>query len=135
MLVITGCMVAWALVLASWSAIRLSRSLVTREGGLGDFKAAFVLAGSGVLAVTSLALWIALIARDRKLRVGLKVIKVAAVTVAGGTLVWAILDHDPRRAPWVAPIVLGAICVSWTAHRAEQKRSRASRRPTSAASR
>jgi hypothetical protein len=135
MLVIIGGMVAWALVLAIWNGIQLTRPIATRNSGSGDFKSAFLLAGSGVLAVMSLALWIALIARDRRLRVGLKVVKVAAITIAVGTPVWAILDRDPHRAPWVAPIVLGAIGVSWTAHRAEQKRARTRKQPTSAASR
>jgi hypothetical protein len=130
MIGVTGLLAAWALILAFVSGIKLPRA--AGQNAPADPKAAFLLAGSGVLAVTSLALWLALIARDRRLRVGLKVIHVASAIIAFGTLAWAILNHDPRNDLWVVPVAAAATAVSWAARRYERRRANPSAQTTSA---
>jgi hypothetical protein len=129
---ITGLLAAWALILAFVSGVKLPHA--ARHGAPADVKSAFLLAGSGVLALMSLGLWIALIARDRRLRVGLKVIQVAATIVAFGTLVWAIFRHVPAQDPVIIGIVFAAIAISWAARRFERQRPGSQRQTTSAAS-
>lgn len=107
-------MTAWALILAFVGGLRLIAS--------GDGKATLLLAGSGAMAVVSLAVWIAVIGRTAGAGVILKVVQVAMAIAAFGTLAWGILHHEPKKDPWIVAVAAGALGVSWMARRMELKR-------------
>jgi hypothetical protein len=111
---VAGLMTAWALILAFVGGFKLIAS--------GDGKAPMLLAGSGVMAVVSLVVWVTVIGRTAGSAVVLKVVQVAAAIVAFGTLAWGILHHEPKKAPVIVVISAAALAVSWLARRVELKR-------------
>ena len=79
----------------------------------------------------SLGLWLTLIARDRRLRVGLKVVQVASAIVAFGTLGWAVLPLRHRgKTPAVIAVVVAAIGIFvYAAHRHRRAEAPAAEAP------
>ncbi len=77
---VAGLMAAWALILAFVGGMKVI--------GSGDARGLMLLAGSGLVALISLGIWIGLVPRDDRLAVILKLTKVLATVVAVGILVW-----------------------------------------------
>ncbi len=116
---VAGLMTAWALILAFIGGLKLART--------GDGRGFMLLTGSGVMALLSLSVWIAVIGRAGGSSVILKVLQVASAIVAFGTLAWGILHHEPAKDPIIVLVAAIALGVSWIARRMELKRSARSR--------
>lgn len=104
---LAGLMAAWALILAFLGGLRLL--------GAGDARGRMLLFGGGLMALTSLIVWVGVLGRLTGAGVILKVVQVAATIVGFGTLAWGIFRNEPRNAPWIVGIALGAIGIAWTA--------------------
>ncbi|HEX8200868.1 MAG TPA: hypothetical protein VF590_10290 [Isosphaeraceae bacterium] len=101
-----------AAVMAAWAAV-----LMVVGAGL---RVPSLLAGGGVMAVTSLALGLASLDRGRGPLIVLKVVQVAAAVVTFGVPALAIARYDPRRNPLVVGTCCAALAVAWAARRGEQ---------------
>jgi hypothetical protein len=84
---IAGLMAAWALILAFIGGLKVI--------GAGDARGLMLLSGGGLMAMTSLGIWIGMIPRGDRPAVILKVAKVSAVVVAVGTLIWGGVRKKP----------------------------------------
>lgn len=123
---IAGLFAAWALILTFIGGRKLPGPRV--PNALPNGSGAVFLAGGGMMAVLSLAVWMSLIGRAERRQVALRLIQVAALIIAIGTLLWGILRHEPRRDPWIVAVVAMGLLVATLARRVERGRSA---RPTS----
>lgn len=113
-----GLMAIWALILAfigGWKLI-----------GVNDGKGPWLLLGSGLMAVVSLSVWIAMIGRIGGLAFVFRVIQVAALIAAMVSLAWGLLRPGRLRAASAVTIAAVAAIVAWGAARMSVKRGRPS---------
>jgi hypothetical protein len=122
---VAGLMAVWALILA---ALGLWRLPVRAEGTspLGNGSARLLLAGGGVMAAISLAVWATVLNRSRLLRTMLVFVKVTATVLGFATLVWGVVRHDPHRNDAVIVVAALAFALAWTAHWYERRSRRVS---------
>ncbi len=111
---ISGLMAAWALILAFVGGLKL--------GGPGRSWGAFLLMGAGLMALLSLAFWLGVIGRGGRLRIGLKILQVAAAVVGFGTIAWGIVRPNRAQNPIIVAVAAAALAVSWSARRYEKAR-------------
>jgi 4-amino-4-deoxy-L-arabinose transferase-like glycosyltransferase len=120
-----------AAVMAIWSALLMvvGAVLLASPAPPRPFPAPALLAGGGMMAATSLALWLASLDLGRRTLALLKVVQVAAAVVSFGVLALGIARHDPQHNPLVVGVAAAAFATAWTAHWGERKvRRRASPR-------
>ena len=107
-------MALWSLILAFVGGLRL---IETNDG-----RASVLLAGSGLMAVVSLAFWVGIIGRVDRGRVLIKIGQVAGAIVGFGTLAWAIVQNDKRRNVFYVSIAALGLSLSWIAWRYERRK-------------
>src|SRR5207248_1425563 len=85
---VAGLMALWALILVLLGLLKLPGARPGRPRPLGMGSGWVLTAGGGAMALASLAVWAAVLHRALRRRFVLKVVQVAAATVAITTLVW-----------------------------------------------
>ena len=130
---VAGLMALWALILVFLGLLKLPGARPGRPRPLGMGSGWVLTAGGGAMALASLAVWVAVLHRALRRRFVLKVVQVAAATVAITTLVWGIVHYVPGRAPASVTIAGAAMGVSWAAYWLDRRGSGPRRRPKAAA--
>jgi hypothetical protein len=110
-------MAGWAALLTAFGAMLLAFPLLPAR----RLSPPTLLGGGGLMAATSLSLWLAALDRRRVPLVLLKVVQVTAAVVAFGVLICGIARPDPWRNVAVLSVALPAFAVSWAAHWAERR--------------
>jgi hypothetical protein len=118
---VAGLMMAWSLILAFVGGWKLPGRAVGKTHGPVDPTGPYLVAGAGVMALVSLATWIAVLGRGQRRRFVIKLVHVAAILTILAALTWGIFRHKPVQDPWIVAIVAGALLVSWLAHRSEKR--------------
>lgn len=121
MMGIAGLALAWGIVLAFVGGFKLPGSITGSANPLGNGTRPFLVAGGGLMAIVSLALWVALLEKSQRRRVALKFVQVASALTVFASLAWGIIRHQPGRDPLLILVVALAFAVSWAAHRLERK--------------
>jgi cytochrome bd-type quinol oxidase subunit 1 len=120
---IAGLLGAWALTLTFLGILRVPGPIQNPPRPIDGGSGWFFLGGGGMMALLSLAVWVAVLDRDARRRHALKIVQVASATVAVAALGWGLVRRVPGRAPWLAAIIGASLGVSWAAVRLERRRS------------
>jgi hypothetical protein len=126
---IAGLALAWGIILAFVGGLKLPGAIVGTPNPLGNGTRSFLVAGGGMMALMSLALWVALLKPRQRRRVAFKFVQVAAALTVFASLAWGIVRHEPSRDPKLILVVTLALSVSWAA-RTWERRSESVPKPT-----
>jgi hypothetical protein len=119
---VAGLLALWALILVFLGLLKLPGARPVRPRPLGTGPGWVLTAGGAAMALASLGVWIGVLHRAVRLRFLLKVVQVAAATVAFTTLGWGVVNYVPGRIPAIVAIVATALGVSWAAYWLERRR-------------